>query len=295
VRDTLSPDLTLLVKAGDDTLLTGVFTSPTSPVVSVTSASIPSDPISFIATGKGEASVVVGASFIPAKVSPDPIYRGIFLEKSIKRVDFISRKEQGPGLLIVERGALLAVTIQLTTPDDLQAVTLTDLLSGGLEAEVPQRGPVADPPSPQVMPDFFEGMLSFGRVNDFRPSPRCFWGYCPSFGGPNITVDRVQWKASNLNAGSHTVTYYVYANTPGTWNLPPAKASVDAQPELMGLTGGGKFVVTREEATAEEQAKLLAANGISTDALLPKECQEECGDMEQCDVRSGTCINAAPF
>eukprot|EP00463_Aulacantha_scolymantha_P003167 TRINITY_DN3984_c0_g1_i1.p1 TRINITY_DN3984_c0_g1~~TRINITY_DN3984_c0_g1_i1.p1 ORF type:complete len:51 (-),score=12.30 TRINITY_DN3984_c0_g1_i1:52-204(-) len=34
------------------------------------------------------------------------------------------------------------------------------------------------------------------------------------------------------------------AVTPGTWALPPAKAESQQQPEVMGLSSGGRMVVT---------------------------------------------------
>jgi len=289
VRKTLSPAISLEVKAGSSNLLAGQFDSPVSPIVSSVTNKIPTEKITFVASGKGEVSVSIGAAFIPNNISPDPVYRGIYLEKSVKRVHFTNRSSYGEGLSIVERGALLSITLQLTTPDDLNDVTLTDLLPGGLEPEQPQRQAPADPfqPVPSGRYQFYGGRAEF--------APICWWGYCNPFGSPTITSDRITWKASFLSAGSHSVSYFVFANTPGVWNLPPAKASVDLQPEVMGLSAGGKFVVSRDKIPEEQQAVFLREKNVEVAvAMIPRDCPT-CGVTEQCDVRTGSCIEAAPF
>lgn len=279
-RGTINPALELTVYSGDKVLLSGKFNSPTDPIVKATSDSIPEGGVNFKCEGKGEVSVAIGARFIPAKVSPDPVYRGIFLEKTIKRVHFTNRSEYGAALDLVERGAILAVTLQLTTPDDLTDVTLTDLLPGGLEPELPQRPAPTD----------YSIQPSFGP---FRP---CWWGYCSPFGEPAINPDRVVWKAARVYAGTHSLSYFVYANTPGRWNLPPAKASVDGQPELMGLSGGGLFLVSRNKVPAAQISQYYQANQMTPVASwMPKDCPETCGSNEQCDVKRGVCVAAAFF
>lgn len=280
VRSSLSPNLNLTIYSGSTVLLQGSFTAPTSPVVTNSVDTIPSEKINFKAVGTGEVSVAIGATFVPAGVSQTPIYRGMYLEKTIKRCHFSNRSEYGETLATVERGALLSVTIQITSPDDLTSVTLTDLLPGGLEIELPQGSPPIDAPV-------------YRPYKSHRP---CWWGYCPTFDAGSFYSDRAVFTASFLPAGSTTVTYYVIANTPGRWNLPPAKAAVDAQPELMGLSGGGLFLVSKEVVPPKLIQQFLKANKMPTKkAFLPMDCAEKCGATEMCDIGSGSCIPAAYF
>lgn len=52
--------------------------------------------------------------------------------------------------------------------------------------------------------------------------------------------------------------YQALIVTPGVFKLPPAKAFVLAQPELMGLSAGGKFVSVRDESALPDPATLGA-------------------------------------
>lgn len=53
--------------------------------------------------------------------------------------------------------------------------------------------------------------------------------------------DKVIFHGSWLWAGTHTVSYVAVVASEGTFVLPPAKAYDPTQPELMGLSAGGKF------------------------------------------------------
>lgn len=96
------------------------------------------------------------------------------------------------------------------------------------------------------------------------------WGLPPE---PAITPQRVQFFLERLAPGTTTVSYRAVAVTTGHFVLPPAKASVQGQPELMGLSAGGEFwVLTTGQlvpATASAAARrmLLAA---------PKRCPNDC-------------------
>lgn len=55
--------------------------------------------------------------------------------------------------------------------------------------------------------------------------------------------DLQQYLPSRLMAGTHTVSYEALVVTSGDFSLPPAKAFVIEQPEVMGLSAGGKIRV----------------------------------------------------
>jgi hypothetical protein len=48
--------------------------------------------MSFSATGEGQVSVAAGMSFVPARRYPQPVYRGLYVEKVIRAIDAQVRK-----------------------------------------------------------------------------------------------------------------------------------------------------------------------------------------------------------
>ena len=50
----------------------------------------------------------------------------------------------------------------------------------------------------------------------------------------------VTFTYNSLRAGTSSVYFTVVAATPGTFIVPPIRAYVASQPELMGMTAGGK-------------------------------------------------------
>lgn len=61
------------------------------------------------------------------------------------------------------------------------------------------------------------------------------------FAKQEVRKDRVTAFAYNLPAGSSSFSYKALVVTPGEFALPPTKAFAQAQPELLGLSGGGKW------------------------------------------------------
>jgi hypothetical protein len=191
--------------------------------------------LNFQAVGSGEISVVAELLFVPFDVFQFPVYRGILVSKVIQAIDSSSNAPVGPNLKLIQAGTLVQVTLQVTTPDDLSSVMLVDLLPGGLEA--------IDP------------LLDGGRSNDgYEIDPRAsrqyderFYFYSRTFGAQETRPDRVQFMATYLGAGVHTVSYKAIAGTNGAFVLPPAKAFSTEQPELMGLSTGGGLIVQNEE------------------------------------------------
>ena len=61
-----------------------------------------------------------------------PVYRGFFVQQIIRRL--VNGEPVGPPLRAVPIGTMVSVTIQATTPDDIDgAVAVESWLPGGLE------------------------------------------------------------------------------------------------------------------------------------------------------------------
>jgi len=128
-------------------------------------------------------------------------------------------------LISAKPGETLRVTIQITSPDDLLNVMLVDLLPGGLEA---------------LDPNVFQDSQTM-YINE---NQMCYWCRWFSFPVQQTKKDRVSFFSTNLYAGTHTTSYEALVVTSGTFALPPAKAHVMSQPEVMGLSAGGTFIVS---------------------------------------------------
>jgi hypothetical protein len=171
--------------------------------------------LQFYASGTGEVSVSVGLSFIPGKLVQEPIYRGIYVEKIVQRLDPFSEEAVGPALTSIETGTIVKVTIQITTPDYLGNVQVTDPLPGGLEALDENLEPVSEWMANQ---DWFR------------------WFYYNAFPHKEIRADRVVIYGRNLYGGTHTITYKALAVTPGKFVFPSTLVNDVLQPEVMGLS-----------------------------------------------------------
>jgi len=194
------------------------------------------------------------------------------VERAISHVDDLGDVVSGTTQMS-KAGDFVKITLQITTPDDLIGVEVVDLLPGGLEPLDPNL---------QASPDG-------------QNSPNAGWWWRPPTFGPRQTLpDRIIWGANNLPAGTHTVSYTALAVTPGVFLHPPSKASVLAQPELLGLSGGGYFVVTEDDVPVAEEQAYLEANGIPVqESTIPKECAEACAEDQACNLRTGTCETVA--
>jgi hypothetical protein len=175
----------------------------------------------------GEASVVVALDFVPCerdrskgpqcRVSTTPVYRGIDVQKVIRLFDASTGASvPSAGITSAQSGQQVEVTIQVSTPDDLTNVRVVDWLPAGLEALD------ADEPT-QVASTRGSTAGGCGRRSRSR---RC----------AKIASRRLPTR---LSAGTHTLTYTALVVTPGRFSLPPTKAYVEGQPELLGLSAGG--------------------------------------------------------
>ncbi len=96
------------------------------------------------ATGTGEATVSALLRFVPSVLPAFPAYRGIFVEAAIQLVDPLTGGPTGRRISAVPLARLVAYTVQLTTPDDLGAVTVQVYMPGGLEPLDPNLASGAD-------------------------------------------------------------------------------------------------------------------------------------------------------
>ena len=179
---------------------------------------------------------------------------------------------------------LQAVTLQLTTADDLQDVVLEDWTAGGLEPLDPNVGttPVLNDNSDCGWPRISSGGGGSGG-GGFDFAAYRWWFSCTTF-QRQTRPDRVTYHSTFVKAGTHSVSYQAMASTSGSWVLPPAKASVLLQPELMGMSASGTFNVSRTALTAAERHFPLPS---SAGPRVPVDCPEAC--LDDCDVFTGAC------
>jgi len=307
-----TPNVQLSVSSGESQLLTGSFTpGHTDDVTSTTSwedLASPPTPLVFTATGSGELSVAAAMTFIPSQIYASPVYRGVYVQKIIQAIDAQSGLPTGAPLQAVRLGQMVAVTIQVTTADDVQDFVLEDWTAGGLEPVDPNIDASAlnagsncgglyqmAPPAhavggmgmgmggggmmpPPMPPNRYGG----GGGGSFDAGAYYYFFSCTSF-ERQTRPDRVSYYSHFVRAGTHSVTYQAMAATSGTFVLPPAKASLAMQPEVMGLSAGGTFAVSRTPLSPAQQFLPVAE--------APVDCPIGCPN--DCDVTTGQCTAAS--
>ncbi|KIY93105.1 hypothetical protein MNEG_14857 [Monoraphidium neglectum] len=210
-------------------------------------------------------------------------------------------------VLAAPLAATVTVAVQVTTPDDMQDVVVEVMMPGGLEPLDPNIYPPEDAaatcgqsqdeqdlagsspdsaPPQQAVKFATRGPMAaplrrrrlaeatarpFGSYRIWPP-----WPVCPA----QETLPAV--------AGTHSIKFKAIAATPGTFVLPPVKAYVQKQPEIMGLSPGGKFTVCGARAAACDTAERPAA-------AAPKRCRDDCNGNGACNLATGVCICDAGF
>eukprot|EP01126_Amoeba_proteus_P006957 TRINITY_DN12465_c0_g1_i1.p1 TRINITY_DN12465_c0_g1~~TRINITY_DN12465_c0_g1_i1.p1 ORF type:complete len:293 (-),score=67.69 TRINITY_DN12465_c0_g1_i1:79-957(-) len=167
-------------------------------------------------TEAGQVTVVLGATFVPAEVSPVSIFRGISVEKVLQLLDPVTHLPVGKNLEFVEREQQVRITIQLVLTDYLTRVTVKDPLAGGLE--------VLGTMEPQYMPWYFSRWPSYFS-REYRP-------------------DEVVFSASSVPPGVYTLTYDAVVTIEGRFIVPPTHALVPTNPEINGLSGSFTLCTT---------------------------------------------------
>lgn len=163
----------------------------------------------------------------------DALAQGLVVERRLQRLDDRGQPvgealTTGNRTVTLPPGALVRVTLRLSSPTDRGYVVVDDALPAGLEALN-----AAFETTNQAL---LEGT---GQSR--------WWG---SFNHTEIRDDRVLLFADYLLRGEHTYTYVARATTPGTFVHPPARAEAMYQPEVNGRTATGRLVVQTPEEVA---------------------------------------------
>ncbi len=137
----------------------------------------------------------------------------------------------------VTSGALMRVSLRVTTPVDRYDVALVDWLPAGLEPVDTSFATTARGPG---------GPADTGRRNwdtgdTMDDAPRWFSTWV--FNRRELHDDRVAYYASQVPAGVHVLSYVVRATTPGDYAQPAATIEEMYAPETFGRTAAGRFVV----------------------------------------------------
>jgi hypothetical protein len=231
-------------------------------------------------------SVSAILTFVPAVMpTAGAVYRGLYVEKVVQLMDSVTGQATGKPLQVVPLGASVVITIQVTSPDDVSRVVVTDLSAGGLE-----------PVDPNVAGD-----NSGSKAGNQCTGRFWSWWCVPAFShhGRETFADRVRWTSwGTLPAGTHTISYQAVAATRGVFSFPPAHALLDDQPELMGLSQAGTIVVADDkdrklpDATDSEAvaAFLKELHVELATTVHPKGCPDGCPNGGVCQVSTGTCV-----
>ena len=224
------------------------FTSPSDPPVTVSrpwdavARGETSAEVRFGVAGTGQASLAVGVELVPRDVLNTSVYLGLFVEKTFALVDLLNGSlslYQATTQAPVAPSQLLEVAVQVSTPDAITGgLEVVDLLPGGLEAVDPNLNVPAGPLQPPGL-----GVPPVDRGPGVAIPPE--WDV---FGLPEVYKDRVRCAAQQpVAAGTHMCMYRAMAVTSGRWTVPPAKAYIRTQPEVMGLSGASYLRVGERE------------------------------------------------
>ncbi len=158
----------------------------------------------------------------------EALAQGLSIERRVQRLDDRGEPEgealvTGAGPITLDAGALVRVTLRLTSPTDRHYVVVDDALPAGLEA----------------LNAAFE-TTDRETIRNADAGQDRWWG---SFNHTEIRDDRVLLFADELRRGEHTYTYVARATTPGTFVHPPAEAEMMYQPSTRGRTATGTLVV----------------------------------------------------
>ncbi|KAG2489968.1 hypothetical protein HYH03_011597 [Edaphochlamys debaryana] len=224
--------------------------------------------LNFQAVGSGEVTVAASLHFVPSAPLTFPTYRGIYVESVMQVVDPATGVASGPRVGSVPLASLVLITIQLTTPDDLGAVTLSVMMPGGLE-----------PLDPNLVAD--AGWNCENRWVDDWMWGRFFswwwWPVCPS---RETKPHLVTFSYAALRSGTSSVSIKAVAATAGSFVVPPVRAWVEQQPELMGMTPSAALTVCAD----------CAAAAPAPAPPKPKACPRACGGSGVCNVNTGVCV-----
>eukprot|EP01025_Chloroclados_australasicus_P057173 TRINITY_DN7117_c0_g1_i1.p1 TRINITY_DN7117_c0_g1~~TRINITY_DN7117_c0_g1_i1.p1 ORF type:complete len:972 (+),score=161.07 TRINITY_DN7117_c0_g1_i1:368-2917(+) len=269
-KGSTQPNITVNARSGDVSLLEATFDEASDlPVETSTKweeLDSPPAPIDVKAEGTGEATVAALLDFIPRDLITFPVYRGFHVTSIVQMADPITQAPTGPALSAVPLGSVVAITVQVTTPDRYSDSRVRVLMPGGLEPIDPNLDDDAG------MPCFLPWLrrYSFGGYGWFS-----FW-WCPE---QETRPQVVTFDVTRIGPGATEFNVLAVAATRGTFVMPSVKAFVVDEPEILGLSAAGYF-----EVCEDCEPRLLE------DAIQPaKECPNDCNGLGVCNVQSGTC------
>eukprot|EP00879_Flechtneria_rotunda_P001797 GHRR01001961.1.p1 GENE.GHRR01001961.1~~GHRR01001961.1.p1 ORF type:complete len:2104 (+),score=689.06 GHRR01001961.1:216-6527(+) len=112
------------------------------------------------------------------------------------------------------------------------------------------------------------------------------WPVCPV---QTTTPATVTFTFNYFRAGTQTIRFKAVAATSGVFILPPVKAYVQQQPEVMGLSPAGTFTVCPSAANCPAAQQLLDADAAA------KACPRDCSGNGACNLNKGECICDSGF
>eukprot|EP01126_Amoeba_proteus_P048022 TRINITY_DN5529_c0_g3_i1.p1 TRINITY_DN5529_c0_g3~~TRINITY_DN5529_c0_g3_i1.p1 ORF type:complete len:709 (+),score=140.99 TRINITY_DN5529_c0_g3_i1:125-2251(+) len=162
----------------------------------------------------GEVLIVLGATFVPAEVSPTSIDRGISVEKIVQLVNPQTGMAGGPNIQVARRGDRVQVSIQLQLKDDLNQVEVVEPLSSCYE----------------VIENTYCGAYFWG--NPFRTENR---------------PDKMIFRSGFTPLGVYNLCYQAVITVEGNCLVPPVQAAVPTHPEINGISGSNYLLTTTKK------------------------------------------------
>lgn len=149
---------------------------------------------------------------------------------SIERRYFVDGKPVGETEVEVAAGSYVKVHLTVVVPVEHHWVVVDDPLPAGVEP---------------VNLKFATSLATLDTQTGTKNQSYWGWWWPVSWDHTEQRDDRVLLFADRLSPGVYEHSYVVRATTPGTFYLPPSKISEMYQPEVMGRTASGRFVVQK--------------------------------------------------
>lgn len=149
---------------------------------------------------------------------------------SLERRYFVDGKPVGDTEVEVSAGSYVKVHLTMVVPVEHHWVVVDDPLPAGVEP---------------VNLTFATSLATLDTQAGTRSESYWGWWWPVTWDHTEMRDDRVLLFADRLYPGVYEHSYVVRATTPGTFYLPPSKISEMYQPEVMGRTASGRFVVAK--------------------------------------------------
>jgi len=200
--------------------------------------------LAFWASGHGTASFGLRIGFVPMFTYTEPVFFGLYVEKSLTHLPGPLGERGEPANLSqpLAPGTVLQVRVQVTAEDDAPSgIIVEDWLPAALQAQDPNLPRLA---LASAAP---RGSVATGYPGPSGFDPYTWWPNDPEMWGFQTTQvfpDRVRCVTPYAAAGTLSCSYRVEVVTSGDrFVLPPAHAYVVGQPGIMGLSAAANFSV----------------------------------------------------